>query len=63
MRNSFDCDLYTYNALYTVPFKFIYYKDSQAHQYDGHQHYNCSAAVDAVTAVHQRSFKGDRNNN
>lgn len=44
---------------YTVPFKFIYDKDGQAHQHHRHQHDDCGAAVDAVAGVHQRSFEGE----
>lgn len=42
---------------HTIPFKFIHEKDGQAHQHHGHQHDDCSAAVDAVAGVHQRSFE------
>lgn len=44
---------------YTVPFKFIHDKDGQAHQHHRHQHDDCSAAVDDVAGVHQRSFEGE----
>ena len=49
-----------YYIEWTVPFEFIYYEDSQAHQYDWHEHDDCSAAVAAIAAVHERSFEGER---
>lgn len=52
-----------YDIPYTVPFKFIYKKDSQAHQNDWHQHDDCSAAMAAITAVHKKSFQGDEKRN
>lgn len=51
-----------YSIQCTVPFKFVYYKDSQAHQHNWHEHDDCSAAVATITTVHKWGFEGEREN-
>lgn len=57
-KAAFNGNLYCFH--YTLPFKFIYYKDDQAHECRWHEHDDRSAAVATVTAVHERSFKGGK---
>lgn len=49
-----------YYIQHTLPFKFIYYKDEQAHQRRRHKHDDCGATVATLTAVHKGSFEGER---
>lgn len=51
-----------YFTVFTLPFKFIYYKDDQAYQCRWHEHDDRRAAETTVAAVHKRSFTGGKVN-